>query len=201
MTSLLIKLSFDGDFFAFTTYSRDHGHHGCLLISPDTLTLAMETDKTVFDKGIGSFIEMRTLHSGECDHLSVRFTWLNTFADGTVCGIQQSAKIPVQLIQHVLTTRKPVKYLYHEPAAQAHIDSSRAGKTIRQILASPRKRRALCKAMRDSFQWVDETVNLVNDFGDSFHFTTESGFPSNGGLVLFENTFDGHKGLCYQVCT
>jgi hypothetical protein len=135
------------------------------------------------------------------DHLSVRFTWLNTFADGTVCGIQQSAKIPVQLIQHVLTTRKPVKYLYHEPVAQARIDSSRAGETIRQILTSPQKRRALCKAMRDSFHWVDETVSLFNDFGDSFYFTTESGFPSNGGLVLFENTYDGHKGLCYQVCT
>jgi hypothetical protein len=63
------------------------------------------------------------------------------------------------------------------------------------------KRRTLCKVMRDSFQWVDETVNLFNDFGDSFYFTTESGFPSNGGLVLFENTCDGHKGLCYQVCT
>ena len=201
MTSLLIKLSFDGDFFAFTTYSRDHGHHGRFLVSPDALKLATETDKTVFDKDCGSFIEMRTLRSGGCDHLSVRFTWLNTFADGSVCGIQQSAKIPVQLIQHVLVTRQPVKYLYHEPAAQAKIDASRAGKTIRQILTSPRKRRALCKAMRSCFQWADETVNLFNDYGDSFYFTTESGFPSNGGLVLFENTYDGHKGLCYQVCT
>ena len=125
----------------------------------------------------------------------------NTFADGAVHGIQQSAKIPVHLVQHVLVTRQPVKYLYQEPAAQARIDASRAGKTIRQILTSPRKRRALCKAMRDSFQWANETVNLFNDFGDSFYFTTESGFPSNGGLVLFENTYDGHKGLCYQVCT
>ena len=201
MTSLLIKLSFDGDFFSFSTYSRDHGHHGRFLVSPDALKLAMETDKTVFDKDIGSFIEIRTQHSGERSVLSVRFTWLNTFADGSVHGIQQSAKLPVHLVQHVLVTRQPVKYLYHEPAAQAHIDASRAGKTIRQILTSPRKRRALCKAMRDSFQWVDETVNLFNDFGDSFYFTTESGFPSNGGLVLFENTYDGHKGLCYQVCT
>ena len=74
MTSLLLKLSFDGDFFAFTTYSRDHGHHGRFLVSPDALKLAMETDKTVFDKDCGSFIEMRTLRSGGCDHLSVRFS-------------------------------------------------------------------------------------------------------------------------------
>ena len=201
MTSLLIKLGFDGDFFTFSTYSRNHGHHGRFLVSPDVLKLAMESDKTVFDKDIGSFIEIRTQHSGGRSVLSVQFTWLNTFADGTIHGIQQSAKIPIHLVQHVLVTRQPVKYLYHEPAAQARIDASRAGKTIRQILTCPRKRRALCKAMRDSFQWVDETVNLFNDFGDSFYFTTESGFPSNGGLVLFENTYDGHKGLCYQVCT
>ena len=163
--------------------------------------LVEKTDKTVFDKDCGSFIEMRTLRSGGCDHLSVRFTWLNTFADGSVHGIQQSAKLPVHLVQHVLVTRQPVKYLYHEPAAQARIDASRTGKTIRQVIGDKHKRRALCKAMRSCFQWVDETVNLFNDFGDSFYFTTESGFPSNGGLVLFENTYDGHKGLCYQVCT
>ena len=96
---------------------------------------------------------------------------------------------------------RPAVPLYQEPATQAKIDSSRAGETIRHIISDKRKRRALCKVMRDSFQWVDETVNLFNDFGDSFYFTTESGFPSNGGLVLFENTCDGHKGLCYQVCT
>ena len=201
MTSLLLKLGFDGDFFTFSTYSRDHGRHGRFLVSLDALKLAMESDKTVFDKDIGSFIEIRTQHSGGRSVLSVQFTWLNTFADGTVHGIQQSAKIPLHLIQRVLDTRKPVKFLYQEPAAQARIDSSRAGKTIRQVIGDKHKRRALCKAMRSCFQWVDETVNLFNDFGDSFYFTTESGFPSNGGLVLFENTYDGHKGLCYQVCT
>ena len=201
MNSLLLKLGFDGDFFSFSTYSRAHGHHGRFLVSPDVLKLAMETDKTVFDKDCSSFIEMRTLRSGGCDHLSVRFTWLNTFADGSVHGIQQSAKIPVHLVQHVLITRQPVKYLYHEPAAQAKIDASRAGKTIRRIINNKQKRRALCKALRDSFQWVDDTVHLFCDFGDSFYFTTESGFPGNGGLVLFENTIDGFKGLMYQVCT
>ena len=201
MNSLLVKMGFDGDFFTFTTYSRVHGHHGRFLVSPDVLKLAMESDKTVFDKDIGSFIEMRTQHSGGRYVLSVRFAWLNTFADGSVHGIQQSAKLPVHLVQHVLVTRQPVKYLYHEPVAQAKIDSSRAGETIRHIISDKRKRRALCKALRDSFQWVDDTVHLFCDFGDSFYFTTESGFPSNGGLVLFENTYDGHKGLCYQVCT
>ena len=144
---------------------------------------------------------MRTLRSGGCDHLSVRFTWLNTFADGSVHGVQQSAKIPLYLIRYILRTGETVKFLYQEPATQARIDASRAGKTIRQVIGDKHKRRALCKAMRSCFQWVDETVNLFNDFGDSFYFTTESGFPSNGGLVLFENTYDGHKGLCYQVCT
>ena len=201
MTSLLLKLSFDGDCFSFSTYSRDHGHHGRFLVSPDALKLAMETDKTVFDKDIGSFIEMRTLRSGGCDHLNVRFTWLNVFADGSVHGVQQSAKIPLYLIRHILRTGETVKFLYQEPIAQAKIDASRAGETIRRIICDKHKRRALSKAMRSCFQWADETVNLFCDYGDSFYFTTESGFPSNGGLVLFENTYDGHKGLCYQVCT
>lgn len=74
MTSLLLKLSFDGDFFSFSTYSRDHGHHGRFLVSPDALKLAMESDKTVFDKDIGSFIEIRTQHSGGRSVLSVQFT-------------------------------------------------------------------------------------------------------------------------------
>ncbi len=201
MTSLLIKLGYDGKFFTLTTFSRDHGHHGRFLIFPDTLKLAMESDRMVYDKDISSFIEMKSLHSGGCDHLGVRVTWLTDFNNGNVRGVQQYAKIPLHLIQHVLDTGETVKFLYQEPAAQTRIDSSRAGKTIRQVIGDKHKRRALCKAMRSCFQWVDETVNLFNDFGDSFYFTTESGFPSNGGLVLFENTYDGHKGLCYQVCT
>ena len=201
MTSLLLKLSFDGDFFSFSTYSRDHGHHGRFLVSPDVLKLAMESDKTIIDKDIGSFVEIRTQHSGGRYVLNVRFTWLNIFADGSVHGVQQSAKIPLYLIRYILRTGETIKFLYQEPVAQARIDLSRAGETIRHIISDKRKRRALCKALRDSFQWVDDTVHLFCDFGDSFYFTTESGFPSNGGLVLFENTIDGFKGLMYQVCT
>ena len=201
MNSLLLKLGFDGDFFSFSTYSRAHGHHGRFLVSPDVLKLAMETDKTVFDKDVGSFVEIRTQHSGGRYVLNVRFTWLNAFADGSVHGVQQSAKIPLYLSRYILRTGETIKFLYQEPVAQARIDSSRAGETIRHIISDKRKRRALCKAMRSCFQWADETVNLFNEFGDSFYFTTESGFPSNGGLVLFKNTYDGHKGLCYQVCT
>ena len=155
----------------------------------------------VLSDSIASFIETRTQHSGGRYVLNVRFTWLNIYADGSVQGVQQSAKIPLYLIRYILRTGETVKFLYQEPVAQAKIDSSRAGETIRTILSCPRKRRAFCKAIRDSFQSVDETVNLFNDYGDSFYFTTESGFPSNGGLVLFENTYDGYKGLCYQVCT
>lgn len=201
MNSLLLKLGFDGDFFSFSTYSRDHGHHGRFLVSPDALKLAMETGKTVFDKDIGSFIEMRTQYSGKHNFLNVRFTWLNVFADGSVQGVQQSAKIPLYLIRYILRTGETVKFLYQEPVAQAKIDLSRAGETIRRIICDKRKRRAFSKAMRSCFQWADETVNLFCDYGDSFYFTTESGFPADGGLVLFENTYDGHKGLCYQVCT
>ena len=50
MTSRLLKLGFDGDFFTFSTYSRAHGHHGRILVSPDVLKLAMESDKTIIDK-------------------------------------------------------------------------------------------------------------------------------------------------------
>lgn len=152
-------------------------------------------------KDIDSFIEIRTQHSGGRYALHVRFTWLNAFADGSVHGVQQSAKVPLYLIRHILRTGETVKFLYQEPCAQAKIDSSRAGETIRRIICDKHKRRAFCKAMRSCFQCADETVNLYNDYGDSFYFTTESGFPADGGLVLFENTYDGHKGLCYQVCT
>ena len=201
MNSLLLKLGFDGDFFSFSTYSRAHGHHGRFLVSPDVLKLAMESDKTIIDKDIGSFIEMRTQLIDEHGVLSVRFTWLNAFADGSVHGVQQSAKIPLYLIRYILRTGETIKFLYQEPVAQARIDLSRAGETIRHIIGDKRKRRALSKAMRNCFQWADETVSLYSDFNDNFYFTTESGFPSDGGLVLFENTIDGFKGLMYQVCT
>ena len=142
MNSLLLKLSFDGDFFSFSTYSRAHGHHGRILVSPDVLKLAMETDKTVFDKDVGSFVEIRTQHSGGRYVLNVRFTWLNAFADGSVQGVQQSAKIPLYLIRYILRTGETVKFLYQEPIPQAKIDASRAGETIRRIICDERKRRA-----------------------------------------------------------
>lgn len=75
-----------------------------------------------------------------------------------------------------------------------------SGKIPKGILTDKLRRHALRKAMKNCFQWDGDKVTLYPDRGEDFYFTTKSGYPRNGGLVLHHTevrTKAGIKARCY----
>ena len=115
-------------------------------------------------------------------------------SDGTLKGFRQTIEVPSSAMAELIEDGTPVRYLYTPREAQARVDSSHVGNSIREILGVPRMRRAFAKAMRDCFRWRDDEVTLYRDFGTSFFFRTRSGCPECGGLILHESTRKTPKG-------
>ena len=114
---------------------------------------------------------------------------------GTLKGFRQTIEVPSSAMAELIEDGIPVRYLYTPREAQARVDSSHVGNSIREILGVPRMRRAFAKAMRDCFRWRDDEVTLYRDFGTSFFFRTRSGCPECGGLILHESTRKTPKGV------
>lgn len=133
--------------------------------------------------------------------LHFSFAWLNTYGDGSVKGIRQDITVPMLTVRLVLDWSEEQKYLYNPPTPTAIIDARPAAGTIREIVKDKRLRRALAKAMRDCFRWPGDEVTLYPDGNHSFFFTTKSGFPKNGGLILHEGEREGYPCIYYFVHT
>lgn len=126
------------------------------------------------------------------DKLQFSFAWLNYSGDGDIKGFRQDITIPLSKFRLVLDWSESVKYLYIPMSSKALIDARPAAKTISKIMKDKRIRQAFSKAMRDCFRWPGDTVTLYPDGGYNFFFTTASGFPKNGGLILHESERDGY---------
>lgn len=74
----------------------------------------------------------------------------------------------------------PLRFLYHPDATFPRIICPHVKS---EVLSSPLKRRALSKALRDSFKWKgSKSITLYHDWGDDFYFKEEGGIA--GGLCL-----------------
>lgn len=194
----------DNGYLAITTYSRAHGKHGRFFIMKDALCEWLHGLQThpFYDTDCGWILRFQRIR----DNYDIIIYWLSSDSRDQVRGIRQRFMLPAALLQSLLMNNgAPIKMVYSETAAMAHIDVTGASTTLRTICANKRKRRALSKAMRDCFKWDDDKVYLVPDFGSSFFFTTQSGCPSSGGLVLHETTIATPHGefpkLFYSVHT
>lgn len=197
--NVLVTLVQSKQFIGVKTYCRAHGSHGRFLIFRETLLKLMELPigSAMFEEDSGNYVKIVHMRDG----LQFSFAWLNTFYDGSVKGIRQDITIPFLTIRLVLDWSEEQKYLYIPPRPKAAIDVSPAAATIREVIKDKRRRRALSKAMRDCFRWPGEHITLYPDGKYNFYFTTESGFPKNGGLILHEGEKDGHQYIYYSVHT
>lgn len=190
----------DGYFISFRTYERPFGSRGRFLIDAVLLQEAMKSEVegyTYYDKDCGNYVEFHK--HGE--YLMFTFLWLSQKSGRFFSGLKQHLAIPIEDIVQVLVTKQPLSVLCQVPHLPARIDASRARRTLKRILPDERKRRAFSKAMRDCFQWQGDAVFLSDDGGDDFFFTTKSGFPSCGGLILHHTTREGHDCIYYSVHT
>lgn len=200
MDSVKVELYNDGDFIGIRTYDRKHGARGRFSIARRVMIIALlePEQKVTLDTDCGCLAELwRVGHD-----LWIRFTWLSESSGRQVWGFKQYIKIPQKRLKQILLKTGRIKYLYQTERLNTKIITTNANATISSLLEDKHKRRALSKAMRDCFKWPNEVVTLFNDMGYGFYFTTKSGCPKNGGLILHEGErCDGHHYFRFEVHT
>ncbi len=201
MNKVLVKI-FDSsgwNCLRFRTYDRSHGERGRFFILKDRLERLLDKgDGAVdYDSDCGNYVEI--LHNK--DRFCFRFIWLTLYGDDSVKGFQQVFEIPDRIIRSCLESGQSARFLYNPVRQPCRIDASRAAATMSEITRDKHLRRAFSKAMRDCMNWPGETVTLYRDFGNSFYFSTRSGYPKCGGLVLHHSTREGHPCIYYSVHT
>ena len=187
-------------FIGVKTYDRAHGSHGRFLISKTALEQLMDapvgTEK--YESDCGDYVKISRLK----DTLYFSFAWLNTYGDGTVRGFRQDVTVPLSVVRLVLDSKEAQRHLYIPAKSKAIIKATpEAANVIRQIRGKKELRRAFSKAMRNCFNWPGDEITLHPDGTHSFYFTTRSGFPKCGGLILHEGERHGYPYVYYSVHT
>ena len=197
--NVMVKLIDSHQFIAVKTYCRKLGGRGRFLIFRSTLRELMSGDigVTRYEEDCGNYVKITRLK----DALYFSFTWLCTYSGGAVKGNQQDFTVPLHKIRLIMDWKDTEKHLYIPPSRTAIIDASCAAETLHYIVRDKRLRRAFSKAMRDCFRWPGDCVTLHRDGLHSFCFTTRSGFPKYGGLILHEGERNGRTCLYYSVHT
>ena len=137
--------------------------------------------------------------------IMLKFCWMNLW-DGRISGEYCTVQLPQNRLIEILESDEETVFLSyeHQYDVPTKFDFSHASRTLRRILASPEKRRALSKALyrRQSGRY-GETIIFYNDFGESLYFVSESAHGSyNGGLVLHHmHTKAGIPYIQYSIHT
>ncbi|MBR1689646.1 MAG: hypothetical protein IJ713_02585 [Oscillibacter sp.] len=197
--NVMVKLIDSHQFIAVKTYCRKLGSRGRFLIFRSTLRdlLSASAGETRYEEDCGDYVKITRLK----DALHFSFTWLSTYSGGVVKGNRQVFTVPIYKLRLLLDWKDDEKHLYIPAASAAKIVLRPANLTVREIVKDKRIRRAFSKAMRDCFRWPGEIVHLYRDGMYNFYFTTESGFPKYGGLILHEGMRNGRTYLYYSVHT
>lgn len=199
----IVAIESTDSFLTLKTFDARHGNSMRMYVFSDKLYhwLDSEAQDNFLDHDCGSFMIMRRIDK---EQVSVQLTWLHALSNGEVKGYKQSFTLPVDNLMAVLITGDRVRKLVSldERSRQASITiTNGAHRQIHQL--DKRQRRALSKALRDSFYWKDSSLCLYADWGNDFAFVDQR---MNGGLCLHESRVVGkngrmHSKLRYQVHT
>ena len=198
--NILITLRADGEFIRIRTYDRAHGGSRSFIVRREVLWKLPEGE-TAIDSDLDGFLEAFVRN----EMVQMRFYWISANND-VISGYKQSFEVPLSLILRVLDSEDlEIRYLHRTVVKPTKFHAVRAARTLQRIQQDTRMRRALSKGMRDHFRWPGDTVTLYSDGPTDLYFTTKSGFPANGGLILHEGSVNTVRGtfpkLQYSVHT
>ena len=199
----IVTIESTGSFVTLKTYDAKHGNSMHMYIESDKLYcwIDSEAQNAFIDHDCGSFTIMRRVSK---NIVSVRLTWLHAIGNGDVKGYTQDFDLHADDLMAVLLTEDRVRKLVSldDKPRQAQITITNGAH--RQIRALDKQhRRALSKAMRDSFKWKDSCLCLYADWGNDFSFVEQK---MSGGLCLHDTRVAGkdkqlHSKLYYSVHT
>ena len=199
----IVTIESTGSFVTLKTYDANHGNSTRMYIESDNLYrwIDCEAQSAFLDHDCGSFAIMRRVSK---ETISVRLTWLHAVGNHNIKGYTQEFDLHADDLMAVLLTADRVRKLValDEKPHQAQITITNGAH--RQIRALDKQhRRALSKAMRDSFKWKGSCLCLYADWGNDFSFVEQK---LSGGLCLHDTRVAGrdkqlHSKLYYSVHT
>lgn len=199
---VLAHIKADGDFIAIRTFSRAIGRRGRFLILREHLREWLEThpEHSFYDRDCGHYLQL-WLKGDAC---RFTFSWLSACGD-RLSGYEQRFELPLGKLKQAVYEGTEIRHLYIPAAPAAKVKLSCSHEHFAPLVANDQLRRAFSNAMRDCFQWPGELVRLSPDGGAHFYFTTRSGFPACGGLILHEGAVKTPHGnrrkLFYSIHT
>lgn len=178
--SILIDIVPDGTCLYIYTTSRNHGRKCFIVLNQSLKDWLMGEKKTFVDKDFCGFLYMY-IQKKVC-HVTI--TWLNG-NDSNLTGYNQSFTIPLWKIKKAVIYGKKSQHLSYDWRGTTKVQLECDHAYMSSITENKRLKRAFSKAMRDCFQWGEDTIYLYKDWAPhSFFFKTASGWPSCGGLIL-----------------
>lgn len=199
----IVTIESTGSFVTLKTYDAQQGNSMRMYIDASKLYhwIDNEAQSAYIDHDCGSFTILRRMSK---EIISVRLTWLYAIGSGNVTGYTQEFDLQTDDVMAVLLTEDRVRTLISldSKPRQAQITiTNGAHRQIRTL--DKQQRRALSKAMRDSFKWKNSSLCLYADWGCDFSFVEQK---LSGGLCLHNTRVPGkdkklHSKLSYQVHT
>lgn len=199
----IITIESTGSFITLKTYDAQHGNSMRMYIDSDKLYhwIGSEALSSFLDHDCGSFTIMHRVNKNT---IEVHLTWLHSIGYSNLSGYVQNFVLHADALMAVLLTGDRVRKLValDDQPRQANITiTNGAHRQIRAL--DKQQRRALSKAMRDSFKWKNSCLCLYADWGNDFSFVEQK---MSGGLCLHDTRISGkdrkpHNKLYYQVHT
>ena len=199
----IVTIESTGNFVTLKTYDTLHGNSMRMYIDANKLYhwIDSEAQSAYIDHDCGSFTILRRMSK---ETISVRLTWLHAIGGGNVKGYTQEFDLLTDDLMAVLLTDDRVRTLVSLDDKPSQAQLTITNGAHRQIRALDKhQRRALSKALRDSFKWKNSCLCLYADWGSDFSFVEQK---LSGGLCLHNTRVAGkdkklHSKLCYQVHT
>lgn len=199
----IVTIESTGSFITLKTYDAQHGNSMRMYIESDTLYrwIDCEAQTAFLDHDCGSFMILRRISK---ETISVRLTWLHAIGGSNVKGYTQEFDLQADDLMAVLLTGDRVRTLVSlddKPRQAQIMITNGAHRQIRAL--DKHQRRALSKAMRDSFKWKNSCLCLYADWGSDFSFVEQK---MSGGLCLHDTRVAGkdkqlHSKLYYSIHT
>ena len=199
----IVTIESTGSFITLKTYDAQHGNSMRMYIDSDKLYhwIDSEAQSSFLDHDCGSFTIMHRVNKNT---IEVHLTWLHSIGCSNLGGYVQNFVLHTDALMAVLLTGDRVRKLValDDQPRQANITiTNGAHRQIRML--DKQQRRALSKAMRDSFKWKNSCLCLYADWGNDFAFVEQKMI---GGLCLHDTRISGkdkklHSKLIYQVHT
>ena len=199
----IVTIESTGSFVTLKTYDAQHGSSMRMYIDANKLYrwTDSEAQSAFIDHDCGSFTILRRISK---EIISVRLTWLHAIGGGNVTGYMQEFDLHTDDLMAVLLTEDRVRKLVSLDGKPCRAQITITNGAHRQIRTLDKhQRRALSKAMRDSFKWKNSSLCLYADWGSDFSFVEQK---LSGGLCLHNTRVPGkdkklHSKLVYRVHT